>query len=156
MRDEFKSYCHEGNSTTTIINNAGALSKKLALEAFTNMRNLIQQGEPLKKDDCTDTGNKYTTCTWGMCTDSSKVYPKPEMHSFPQDFVDDAYVSALEFPKGQHCPMRVVDPEAADETPLFGCYYECRIFGSHRRNPTRAEAVDMYNAAITKLEETDG
>jgi hypothetical protein len=133
-----------------VVNNAKYLTKEQTIQVLKSIRAAIASGELLIKDDSDEIGNKHTHCSWGACNDLRKHYHSPEMHTFPQEFVDTGRSNPLALIKGSHCPMQL--PKTSREDYQWGCFYECRVFQTHHRTPTRDEAVELYDAMIATLE----
>lgn len=143
MREEFKSYCYEGVHPDIVINKAKHLTKEQTLTVLKKILETIKN-EQLWGEDSTAIGNKHTHCNWGVCTNSLKVYSKPEMHTFPQDFVDHGRSSPLSL-KNISCPMR----KGKNQN---GCFYQCRVFQESQEVPAKEEAIKLYEKTIQKLE----
>ena len=144
MRDEFKSYCHEGAHPSIIINNTRKLTVEQTLAVLQRILKAIRNGAPLTAEDSNEIGNKYTHSSWGLCSDNPDYWPTPELHTVPADFVDRGRVAPLD--PGISCPMRT---KGEGRT---GCFYSCRIFQRHLKTPTREEAIDLYEKAIEQLQ----
>ena len=71
-------------------------------------------------------------------------YPRPEMHTFPQDFMDSGRISKLKL--SIRCPLEYERIEG------HGCFYQCMFF-QPVRNPKREYALALYDTAIHKLEQ---
>jgi hypothetical protein len=146
MRDEFKGYCHEGAMAHIVVNNAHALTEEQTLAVFRRIRAAIADGQVLLMEDSDEIGNKYTQCTWGLCSDMSKYWPTPELHVFPQEFADSGRVAPL-IPTVD-CPMRT----KPGPVTRHGCFWSCRIFRTHLKTPNREEALGLYDSAIADLQ----
>jgi hypothetical protein len=126
--------------------------------ALKRMLGLIEGGVALHSEDSTEIGNKYTTCTWGMCFESRKLWPDAEDHLWPDEFTKRGRIAPLYRDRGQLCPM---DLRARDShavvllTPPDGCFYSCSVFQATKtkRAPTREQTIEFYKLAIHRAEE---
>ena len=153
MRDAFKSYCYAGAIPSIVINKANTLTVQQYVEVLKRIKKTISR-KPLSAYDDTTPGCKNTECNWGLCGESHQHYPTPELHRFPQDFVDNGRISALEPPEGFDCPMRERREIDGESLNASGCFYQCRVFQRNRKTPTREEALALYDAAIAKAEQS--
>jgi hypothetical protein len=114
--------------------------------ALVRMRNRIADGEALVLDDSNTTGNKYTHCSWGMCSNDPAQWPDAGDHIFPVDFMDDQRVSP-ERQDQQPCP---VQRDAETGGPHWGCFYRCRLFRPLKgeKRPDRSEVLSLYDERI--------
>lgn len=144
MREEFKSYCHQGAYECVVINNNDRLSKEQYIETLKRIRQTIEKSPMVAIDDDSP-GNKYTGCDWGLCGEIAEHYPTPELHTFPMDFVDSGRISQLSCSDDVKCPMRV------DGIGPMGCFYSCRVFGRKFKTPSKEEALHLYDEAIKEL-----
>lgn len=147
MRNEFKSYCYEGAHPSIVINKRGNLTKRQFLLVLKRMRKSVESRSLQFFDDDTP-GYKDMGCNWGACWDTREFYPDPEMHKFPQDFVDLGRCSSLEPPKRFDCPMRERRDDGNNQS---GCFYQCRVFQKNRKTPTKAEALNLIDATILEV-----
>lgn len=145
MRDEFKSYCREGAYPSIVINNRDDLTKKETIKVMESIKKTIQS-ESIKGYDCDAVGAKNLECNWGFCGDRKDHYPDPDMHTFPQDFVDNGRISHLN--PAIACPLRYKHREGR------GCFYDC-VFFSRKKNPDKGKALILYDNAINKLKKLD-
>ncbi len=126
----------------------GRMSNARYRMALVRMRARIADGLPLTHDDSSTVGDKYTICSWGMCSNDPEQWPDAGDHTFPVDFMDDGRVSA-ERQCDQLCPLQVTHPKAR----AWGCFYECRVFQPTCRTPTREVALKLYDERIHELGE---
>ena len=114
--------------------------------ALIRIRDAIAAGRPLNFYDDTTPGNKSMSCSWGLCHDSAETWPDAQDHVFPKDFEKRRRITPLE--SRQLCPM-----DTRSEAAFNGCFYTCRVFQATRKSPppTRAEALALYDEAISKL-----
>lgn len=128
------------------------LSDERYLAALKRIRRQIAGGLGIEAEDSTTPGDKYTTCTWGLCSKMPQQWPDEE--DWLLDKPIRGMISAKYQREGQLCPMdRNLEPEARSEFDgdyPSGCFYRCRIFKRKRgqRLPTRAEALKLYDRAI--------
>lgn len=100
----------------------------------------IEDGAKLVSDNCNDTGNKHTECSWGLCDPAN--YPKNEL-LFGRS---EKYRN-----KKQLCPL---DKRLHGLAPMNanGCFYTCMHFqdgfGSDRGD--RIKALEFYQITIGK------
>ena len=144
MRDEFKPYCHEGSLPEVVINNADRLTKEQTITVLELVLEVVKT-KPLRKIDSTTIGNKYTDCNWGICSEDPNVHPEPAMHTFPQDFADHQRISSLPLFAKVQCPMR-------KGKNISGCFYQCRVFQKNLPNPSREQAIHLYETIIRNLQ----
>lgn len=95
------------------------------LKSLKIRRDAIADGIELVADDCTMTGMKHTTCTWG-----AHEHRDRQLH---------------------RCPM---DMRKTSELSHQGCFYSCCLFQRKYKTPNMHKAVELYNGVITELEET--
>lgn len=144
MRDEFKSYCFEGAHPSIVINERDNMTKKQFIQVLERVRKSVET-KPLQFFDDDTPGFKDMGCNWGLCWDTREFYPNPELHTFPQDFVDRGRCTAIEPPEGFDCPMRERRDDGNNES---GCFHQCRVFQKNRKTPSRAEALKLIDATI--------
>lgn len=140
MRDEFKGYCEEGAHPSIVINKRRTLTVEQYADTLRRIRKTVES-EPLRAVDDVTPGAKSTTCNWGLCSGRKDHYPAPELHTFPQDFADYGRVSELEPPKP--CPMMDVKVPSRG-----GCFWQCRVFQSKLKTPSRKEAIALIDAKL--------
>jgi hypothetical protein len=124
------------------------MTDKQHLGALKRLRALISEGMELTAVDSTTIGDRYTHCSWGLCSNAVLVWPHAEEHLFPDHFIEHGRVAPKYLTDNQMCPMDLRNAPDGD-----GCFYHCRVFQSAVRTPTAAEAVDLYNEMIKKVEE---
>ena len=153
MKDEFKSYCREGAHPSIVINNADRLTITQFREVLIRLRDKIEAKAALISEDSNYIGDKYTHCTWGICTNERDIYPTPELHTFPQAFKFENRIEPLDTPEGHDCPIRERLPSDSETTSMSGCFYSCRIFQKDKKTPTKEEAITLYEKVIENLED---
>lgn len=118
------------------------LTPEQVLKVLKRLKSVVSQ-QKLKSEDSEQTGDKYTHCNWGMCTDSPHAYPDPAMHVWPYDFVNEGRVAPL----GTHilCPM-----DKRDSPDGQGCFHSCRVFQGPR--PNQQQAIELYQIRIEENE----
>ena len=124
------------------------LTDQQHLGALKRLRALISEGVELTAVDSDTPGDKYTHCSWGLCSDAVLVWPNADDHLFPDHFIKYGRVSHKYPTDDQQCPM-----DLRNETDGDGCFYHCRVFQSAVRTPTSTEALALYNEMIEKREE---
>lgn len=101
------------------------LSDDRYLEALKRIRNLIASGFEFKKDYSNEIGNKYTYCTWGLCSNCKESWPDAEDHLWPDQFIERGRVAPLYFEEYQICPF---DMRNAKEVDLNGFFIHVGYF----------------------------
>lgn len=131
-----------------VLNKLPAPRIKVALK---RLRHLIHSTMPLQAVDDESPGSKSTACTWGLCTESKKVWADAQDHTFPVDFEERGRVSPLDVPKGS-CPMERDEP-LPPGVMASGCFYRCRAFNPKKGDPplTKELALALYDAKMEKL-----
>ena len=147
--EKYGGWCHTGSMAHIIINNARELTLEQLRGVLLRIRNAIIAGKRLIADDSTDIGNKYTNCTWGMCSSVKAYYNSNKLQHFPKDFDDHNRVSQLPWPTGHGCPM---DMERKT-SHHYGCFYRCRVFQHKFTTPTKNGAVALYDEAIKEVDD---
>lgn len=139
-----------------LLNTRNELAKQQVLKILKIIRVAIQSGHRLDAEDSNEIGNKYTECSWGVCSEAKEYFPDPEMHIWPKSFVEQDRVAILEFPEGTWCPMRAVKVAGLHHTEgggASGCFYQCRVFQRNLDTPTQEEALALYDEEIGILEQ---
>lgn len=121
-------------------------------DALRRMRATIARGSKLSAEDSTTIGDKYTTCSWGMCSDSDAQWPDPDDHIWPHLFERDDRVAPRAAPGG--CPMD--KRTGTDEESRWGCFYHCRVFGKEIKKDDRKRALELYDETIATREAAHG
>lgn len=113
----------------------------------------IQTGLKLAAEDSTAPGNKYTECSWGLCSDETQAWPDAQDHLWPDQFLSRGRVAPLYRQKEQKCP---IDTRSLYDLNPNGCFYTCRIF-SRGKNPlpSAEQVVVLYRARIAEVEVPD-
>lgn len=109
-----------------------------ALERF---RAHIAEGAPLNADDSDEIGNKYTDCSWGMCSLSPLHWPvEDRLRTLP-----NGHVHVKELPEGALCPL-----DRRTAATGMGCFWTCRVFQPERRAkvPSREQALALYDKRL--------
>jgi len=125
---QYLSITEEGACETIRCNKKNRLAVNQTLKVLKNLRKVIKT-EPLKGYDCTDTGFKNTECNWGICGENPKVFPDPEMHTWPYDFILYKRVAPLFLAEAIRCPL-----DKRDSNDLNGCFYKCMFFRHEKRS----------------------
>jgi len=125
------------------------MSKARYRMALVRLRQRIADGIPLVYEDSTTIGDKYTICSWGLCSVDPEQWPDAGDHMFPVDFIDDGRISVNRGYQ-QPCPIQ---RNAEDRGAVgWGCFSECRIF-LRGPMPTREEALAFYDRRIAAIGE---
>lgn len=107
--------------------------------ALKRIRAIIAGGRRLVAEDSTDIGNKYTICSWGLCSNDKEAWPDAIDHQFPFDFTS----------RGRMSPLYRKDPCPLEQRRKgMGCFYGCKGF----TRLTRKEALELYDKEIAKHE----
>lgn len=118
--------------------------------ALKRIRALIADGIPLIFEDSTTIGDKYTHCSWGLCSEDPRAWPDAEDHLWPDQFLADKRVALKYLRDDQMCPM---DRRVSEGSR--GCFYTCRIFQPKKCEPrieTQEEALHLYDERIALIE----
>jgi hypothetical protein len=119
------------------------------LKVLKRFRDAIANGLSLRAIDNTTPGEKYTICTWGMCSEDPKMWPEPSEHIWPYSFSKEGRVAPLdndEYP----CPL---DRRKREQSDGNGCFYTCRRFKPRPKDPplTREFALQLYDKRIIEV-----
>lgn len=121
------------------------------LEALKRMRARIASGLKLDAVNSDVTGDKYTHCSWGMCSHDKEQWPESGDHLWPDQFEERGRVAPRYSIEGQVCPL-------CAEAKHNGCFYECRVFqrrrGRRGKKPlARSFVLHLYDEAIAEFEQ---
>lgn len=116
--------------------------------ALVRIRTQIENGSELIAVDSTTIGDKFTHCSWGLCSCSPEQWPDKEDRLFDRDYP----LAILYRQKGQNCPF---DEQPDREFGPDGCFRTCRIFQNRGNPPTREEAIKRYLITESKCQDTD-
>jgi hypothetical protein len=113
----------------------------------------IAKGKPLKWQDSDEIGNKFDTCTWGMCSDAAEDWRLDELllpglgecKAYRYGAKEKSAVVTAKRPGKLRCPLDTL--EESDQSA--GCFYRCAIF-QRRKKPTRAHVIKLYDETIAK------
>ncbi|KKL28846.1 hypothetical protein LCGC14_2371110, partial [marine sediment metagenome] len=126
------------------------LTREQYLEVLHKIRDRIASGTAVGLDDSNTIGYKHTHCAWGVCTDSAKVWSRPEYHIWPMYFKEDGRVAPLHRPS--KCPL-----DARKKGAMLGCFYKCLAFQPPKGFVlTRDHTLQLYNTEIEKLKRKGG
>jgi len=121
-------------------------------DALRRMRDFIAAGSQLECEDSDEVGNKYTHCSWGMCSEAISQWPEADDHVFPDEFIERARVAPRDSPGG--CPL-----DTSVEKPdweHYGCFFRCLAFGEKIQKQDRDRALELYDTVISKREAEHG
>ena len=125
------------------VNEQRELSDPQYLAALGRLRKIIESRK-LKYVDSDSPGDKYTECNWGLCSDLKELWPTPELHTWPYDFLNNGRVAPIG--RGKYCcPMDTREDGGGGN----GCFYTCRVFQRKHKTPSREEALALVDAKIT-------
>jgi len=116
------------------------LSHDRYIIALKRIREQIVNKSKLKYEDSDSIGDKYTTCSWGMCSMYKEQWPDKEdrIRTFNSGLVDTKQQDT-----NQNCPM-----DSKQEGEVWGCFYRCRVFQNLGKLPSREEAIRLYDITI--------
>ncbi len=115
------------------------LTNKQYLEALVRLKNIVNSTKLSYYDDTTP-GDKDTSCTWGLCQESIKLWPTAELHLWPKDFPGRL---AAKYRKKNH-----VCPNDYDSTNENGCFYHCKFFQGKAAGWGRTEVKNRIDELI--------
>lgn len=125
------------------VNTQRELTDDQFLAALRRLKTIVETTE-LKSVDSNCPGDKYTECSWGLCSESKRLWPTPELHIWPYAFLNQGRVAPISLGK-RLCPM-----DTRTEHDGQGCFYTCRIFQRKHKTPSREEALELITSHITK------
>lgn len=120
------------------------------LVALERQRARVATGLPLRAVDSNTPGDKYTECTWGLCSGEREAWPDAQDHMWPDQFISRGRVAPEYRAEHQTCPL---DKRERPVTSMQGCFYSCRIFQARPKSarPTREETVALYDVEISRV-----
>lgn len=116
------------------------------IAALKRKRAQIANGLPLSFEDDDTPGNKYTRASWGLCDDSPNFWTDEADMMFPERDKGQPIVSSKYRHEHQRCPMNKASQP-------HGCFYGCSIFKRKIRHNNQAEAIALFDSAITLASE---
>ena len=124
-------------------------------DALRRLRDRIAGGIELNLEDSTEIGNKYTYCSWGMCSEDKEQWPDKDDHTFPNDFERYGRMSRRDIP---YCPLDTRKSRIKNSDRIYwGCFYKCRAFHQHQYGKlTREKTLELFNNYIKFREEKYG
>ena len=126
------------------------------LKVLQRQRDRIINGVELNYFDCADHGDQDSQVSWGLCSHDREVWPDPEDHLWPDQFIESGRVAPKYLEAFDGKPKRCPFDDESKATGLMknrsiGCFYRCRIFQNKKENqPTREQAIDLYDRMIEK------
>lgn len=134
---EWEIWCEECNDK---LHKEHYLSHDRYIIALKRIREQIKNRSKLQYEDSDSIGDKYTTCSWGMCSMYKEQWPDKEdrIRTFNSGLID-----AKQQDTNQNCPM-----DSKQEGAIWGCFYRCRIFQNLGKLPSREEAIRLYDITI--------
>jgi hypothetical protein len=123
------------------------MSNERYLAALKRIRDIIASGVDVKAENSNAMGDKYSSCTWGLCDDGKSHWPDAEDYLFSPG--NRPWVATKYFKNGQHCPMDSAPPE---DGHVEGCFWRCLVFNRGMKTPDRSEALQLFDAAIERAE----
>jgi hypothetical protein len=126
-------------------------SSESYLFALEKQKERIENNLPLNAINSDEYGNNYTYCSWGLCCTDKEIWPNPEDHLWPDQFVKNERLAPKYRTKGQECPFDDKTKPGYELNSPNGCYYRCMIFQrSQNKKPTKKEAIILYQIKINK------
>ena len=104
------------------------MTDKGYLEALLRLQALVLAGLPLEYEDSNCIGDKYTRCSWGLCSESKEMWPEPDMHLWPDDFINNGRIAPLHRSNHHLCPC-----DTRTVGGNNGCFWTCIIFSRKLR-----------------------
>jgi hypothetical protein len=125
------------------------MSDKTYYESLLRLKERIENGLSLNYEDSTVIGDKYTVCTWGLCSDDKEQWPDPDMHLWPDQFTNDGRV-APKYRENHHlCPFDTRNPNDDEMSLINGCFYTCMIFQrKFKTKPNAEDVVGLFDKRI--------
>lgn len=80
------------------------MTDKMYLEALERLRKFVVAGLSLEYEDSNEIGDKYTCCTWGLCSELERMWPEPSMHLWPDQFIAYGRIAPLYCEHHHLCP----------------------------------------------------
>lgn len=117
--------------------------------ALVRQRKRIVGGLKLQGEDSTTPGDKYTECTWGLCSRERAAWPDAQDHLWPDEFMKRGRVAPKYLQQHQKCPL---DRRPTNDTDMNGCFYTCRFFSAKKKDQrlTREFVITLYDARIAE------
>lgn len=130
-------------------------------DSLRRLRKRIADGLDLCAFDSTTTGDKYTQCSWGLCSPDKEQWPDKFDHLWPLHFEKYGRVAPRYRQKGQMCPidLRAGAKEGKyDKLAMMqGCFFTCRIFETVSGNsPSRDVVLILFDEEIARRERDFG
>lgn len=141
-----------------------------ATDIIEKMLEFIKDDEfALKSENSDICGDKWSEVTWGLCLREhlgeqvmGLLYPTPEMHHWPDQYVVDGRIAPLDMPKSVSCPLDMRNKDFnkvglkanAGGPSMTGCFYYCSVFQNRHhkdRIPTREQAIQLYELSLERL-----
>lgn len=116
-------------------------------QALENLKGVIEKGQQLDKEDSDEVGNKYTTCSWGLCAENKEVWPTPEMHLWPDQFRKSGRIAPKYRKTHQLCPL---DTRECDGDNFNGCFYTCLAF-KRKGTLTKESVLELIEKRIKEI-----
>jgi hypothetical protein len=113
--------------------------------AVERLRGIVASSTQLHAVDSNVIGDKYTSCTWGLCSDERVMWPTPDLHLWPDQFTKDGRIAPKYREDSQMCPM-----DKRSSPGHNGCFYTCRIFNGEQMSRGRALALIDAKLATRK------
>lgn len=113
--------------------------------ALRRIRQQIADGLELEHEDSEQFGNKFTHCSWGLCSRNKKQWPDAEDHLWPGEFVQGGRVAPRYRTDTDECPF--AGPQES-KTSWVGCFCRCQIF--QRKLPSQEYALRLYDQRIAE------
>ena len=111
------------------------------LDALIRLKTLIESGLPLDYEDSDTIGFKHTWCTWGLCSEVKEMWPEPEMHLWPDQFISRGRVAPLYRQRHHLCPLDIRAKGTGN-----GCFYTCMVFNSRTCGKTLQRTINPHSS----------
>lgn len=111
--------------------------------ALKRIREQINNGNKFEAEDSTTIGNKYTHCSWGLCSCNHEQWPDKEDHMFKRTIKQPLAVKYLS--KRQICPFDKTNKQEPE-----GCFHRCMIFQDRidKLPNFKEKALELYDIKI--------
>ena len=124
------------------------MSQAEYVEVLKNLLSFVKSGIEFNAIDSAEIGDKYTTCSWGLCCDHITVYNRKGLNQFHDDFISRKRVAPKYFKEKQKCPH---DTREGKELDLNGCFFTC-VYKTAFDRPKQWHKMNR-ETAIIRIEE---
>lgn len=120
------------------------LNKNQYIQILKNLKKHITIAD-FRAIDSDSGGDKFTTCSWGLCCDSRFVYDKVEYDLFPEKNFEDGTITPKYCSPELKCPH-----DNRDKPDLNGCFNHC-IYKGLFNKPKRFSKQSRH-MALSRVE----